>query len=137
VRYIYNLSISLSIYVFNSQFISVSIYLCIYLFIGDLNIPFLLLFGDSDWLGIYLSMYLCNYLSNYLSNYLTIHPYINYPSIYLSIAYDHVRDDVKLWVDRGVDAELKVIPTAGHHLYLDNSENFHSSVYTFLKDRNI
>jgi pimeloyl-ACP methyl ester carboxylesterase len=32
----------------------------------------------------------------------------------------------------GVDAEGKIVPSAGHHLYLDNTEAFHSTIQSWL-----
>lgn len=57
----------------------------------QLNVPTLVIFGDSDWLS-----------------------------------YPGVRDTVRSLRQSGKDVHLEIIPNAGHHLYMDNVDHFHS-----------
>lgn len=51
--------------------------------------------------------------------------------------YPTAAQSIHMWKRHGVDAELKIIPNAGHHLYIDNAPHFNHSVVDWAKRRGL
>ncbi len=49
------------------------------------------------------------------------------------LAYPRAADSVAQWKKHGVNSELSIIRSAGHHLYTDNSVDFNRSVLDWVK----
>jgi pimeloyl-ACP methyl ester carboxylesterase len=49
------------------------------------------------------------------------------------IAYPGVHQSVELWRQHGVDAEVQIIPYAGHHLYTDNAVVFNQTIIDWVQ----
>ena len=47
--------------------------------------------------------------------------------------YPGARNSIDLWKKSGINAELSIIANAGHHLYLDNSEDFNQLLIEWTK----
>ena len=44
------------------------------------------------------------------------------------MAFDNVENCCEMWKEQGVDVTYRRIANAGHHLYLDNANQFHDTV---------
>jgi cardiolipin-specific phospholipase len=47
--------------------------------------------------------------------------------------YEEAESTVAAWSREGLRADLVIVPKAGHHLYLDNSDYFNSSIKNFIQ----
>lgn len=48
------------------------------------------------------------------------------------MAFDEIESYVKEWNQKGLDVNLRILPKAGHHLYIDNADRFHSDLKAWL-----
>lgn len=51
--------------------------------------------------------------------------------------YDRMHEDVIQWRAQGLDVALETVTGAGHHLYLDNAEDMHTKMFSWLKSRKL
>lgn len=51
------------------------------------------------------------------------------------LRYENVQRDVALWKSLGANISYKVLDAAGHHLYLDNPDDFHRVLFDWVADK--
>jgi hypothetical protein len=76
---------------------------------------------------MYVCMYVCMFVCMYYLCNVLLHLSICSALLHLSV------NVLAIMQEHGVDATFAVVPQAGHHLYLDNTEEFHRVVDAWMR----